>query len=87
MKPTYSAMYLRRDELADSLSVSTRTVQNWSRAGVIPFTKIGGAVLYDPAEVREALLRFRHAAVGEVPRRAKNAGERCAPPVPQLPQR
>jgi excisionase family DNA binding protein len=65
-------MFVRREQLAQTLNVSPRTLSNWTKSGAIPFVKVGGAVLFSPVDVAEALQRFRHAAVGEMP--AKKAG-------------
>lgn len=40
-------------ELAVALGISRRTLQGWRwRGGGPPFRRLGGAVRYDPAEVR-----------------------------------
>jgi hypothetical protein len=44
--------------MAVMLSVSERTVRNWRKEHLIPFTKIRRAVLYDPAKVAAALEKF-----------------------------
>lgn len=43
-------------ELAVALGISRRTLQGWRwRGGGPPFRRLGGAVRYDPAEVRSWL--------------------------------
>lgn len=36
---------------------SVRTWENWKKARMIPYVKLGGLVFFNPAEVREALAR------------------------------
>jgi excisionase family DNA binding protein len=48
--------YLDREAMAKELSVSAATVKRWCSRGVIPFIKAdGGRVLFDPAQVYQAL--------------------------------
>jgi predicted DNA-binding transcriptional regulator AlpA len=48
-----SERMLREREVAEQLGVSERTLQGWRwRGGGPPFVRIGGAVRYEPAEVR-----------------------------------
>ena len=51
--------------------VSRRCLSNWQRKRVIPFRRVGRTVLFSVADITAALDKFRVAAVGEVPRRAK----------------
>lgn len=37
--------------LAEYLSVSTKTIRNWTRAGRLPHYRFGDAVRYDPADL------------------------------------
>jgi hypothetical protein len=53
-----SPRFLRKQALAARLSVSVRCLENWMTRRIIPFTKIGGVVLFDPAEVDAALKAF-----------------------------
>lgn len=46
---------LTKRELAAKLKVTVRTIENWQRAGWLPFIKISSVVLFDWAEVRENL--------------------------------
>ncbi|HEU5070884.1 MAG TPA: helix-turn-helix domain-containing protein [Verrucomicrobiae bacterium] len=46
---------LTKKELAAKLKVTLRTIENWQRAGHLPFIKISSVVLFDWAEVRESL--------------------------------
>ncbi|MBX3026967.1 helix-turn-helix domain-containing protein [bacterium] len=44
---------MRESEVAALLGVSRRTLQGWRwRGGGPPYVRIGGAVRYEPAEVR-----------------------------------
>jgi excisionase family DNA binding protein len=47
-----------KSSIARLNSVSTRTVENWMKKGLIPYTKIGGVVRFDLAKVDAALARF-----------------------------
>jgi excisionase family DNA binding protein len=38
--------------------VSVRTIDNWMEKGIVPFTKIGGLVRFNPAQVDAALRQF-----------------------------
>lgn len=50
--------YLRPKQVATWLNISLRQVRQWQAEGVIPFIKVGGTILFDPAKVRAALDRF-----------------------------
>lgn len=56
---------LRKAALAESISVSVRSIDNLMSKKIIPFYRIGGIYLFDLEEVNEALRRFRVEAVGE----------------------
>lgn len=47
MKPTF----LTRKELAERLKVSTRTIERWSKRGLLTPIKIAGIVRYDENEI------------------------------------
>jgi hypothetical protein len=59
--------YNRREQEAQRLNISIRTLSNLQASGVIPFIKVKRLVLFDPLSVDEALDRFRRSAVGESP--------------------
>lgn len=42
---------LRSPEAAEALSISERTLHDWTRAGTIPHIRIGGCVLYPVREL------------------------------------
>ncbi len=52
---------LRKGELAKTLRVSSRTVENWMQSKVIPYYKIKGVTLFDLSRVMDALGRFERA--------------------------
>ena len=52
------AQRVGKSSIARINSVSTRTVENWMKKGLIPYTKIGGLVRFDMAKVTAALARF-----------------------------
>ena len=47
------------DEVADFFRVSIKTVFNLRKTG-LPYLQLGGAVRFDPQEVRAYLLKNRH---------------------------
>jgi excisionase family DNA binding protein len=50
---------IKKRELAAELSVSTRTLNNFMKSGVVPFFRVGNVVRFDRAAVEEALKAFR----------------------------
>jgi hypothetical protein len=48
-------LYLDKQQRAQTILVSTRTVDNWREDGVIPFIKVKGVVRFDLAKVKAAL--------------------------------
>ena len=53
-------------ELAEALSISTRTLQNWRDEGLIGYSKIGGTVLYRWSDVLAVFQQhFKEPLVGE----------------------
>jgi hypothetical protein len=50
-------LYLNREQIAQALLTSARTIDNWRELGVIPFIKIRGVVRFDLAKVKAALER------------------------------
>lgn len=59
--------FLRKAALADRYQVGTRTVESWMSRGIIPYMRLGRVVLFDAAEVDEALMAFRHEAIAQKP--------------------
>ena len=48
---------LTKKQVAKALCVTTRTISNWVRRGVLPHIKVGGRILFPWPEVRETLKR------------------------------
>ena len=48
---------LRRAEAAAALSISDRTLDQWTRAGDVPHVRIGGVLLYPVADLAAWLAR------------------------------
>jgi excisionase family DNA binding protein len=46
------AIGLRPREAAKALSISPRTLATWTKAGIVPHTKIGKVVLYSAADLQ-----------------------------------
>jgi excisionase family DNA binding protein len=42
-------------QVAAKLGVSRWTIYNWARARRIPYTRVGAALLFDPAELQQWL--------------------------------
>jgi len=62
-------MKISKRELAESLGLSTRTINHWMAQRLLPYRRIGRIVLFDPAEVEQALQRVRCFASWEPKRR------------------
>ena len=61
-----SPAYLRQAQAAAYLSVSQRTLRDWTRRGIIPHVKPCRKVcLFAIADLERAMNRFRIQAVGE----------------------
>ena len=55
---------VREKVIAELLGVSERTVRNWRASRIIPYTKVGRIILFDPESVERALLKFERRASG-----------------------
>jgi hypothetical protein len=49
--------FLNKQEVADRLKVTIRTVENWQRAGLLPHLKISNAIRFHWPDVVEHLKR------------------------------
>jgi excisionase family DNA binding protein len=59
--------YLRREDAAVFLGVSTRTVSDWQRKRIIPFVQAGRkCILFPVAGLDAAMQRFTVNAIGAV---------------------
>jgi len=47
--------YLKSSEVMDLLQVSPGTLQNLRTNGTLPYTKIGGIIFYDVAEIQKVM--------------------------------
>jgi Helix-turn-helix domain len=54
---------IREKAMAGILGVSERTLRNWRSLKIVPYTKIGRVILFDPDAVHAALERFERKAV------------------------
>jgi hypothetical protein len=52
---TDEPQYITRNELANQLRVTLVTLWNWQKKGLLTPRKIGNRILYDEAEVNQAL--------------------------------
>ena len=50
-------LYLNREQIAQALLTSARTIDNWRELNIIPFIKVRGVVRFDLAKVKAALER------------------------------
>ena len=50
-----AAFYLTKSEVAQRLRKTPRTIEQWTRAGMLPVLKIGRSCLYDWGQVQAAL--------------------------------
>ncbi len=55
-----------RQQTAERLGVTVRTIDNYVKSGIIPHFKIGGAVRFDPEQVDASLQKYnmRHGKGG-----------------------
>ena len=61
-----SDTYMRRAEASRYLCVSTRTLADWQRRGIVPFFKPSRRVcMFRREDLDKAIERFRFNAVGE----------------------
>ncbi len=47
--------YLRSSEVMDLLQISPGTLQNLRVNGTLPYTKVGGIIYYDAAEIQKVM--------------------------------
>ncbi|MBZ9730760.1 helix-turn-helix domain-containing protein [Salegentibacter sp. JZCK2] len=47
--------YLKSSEVMDLLQISPGTLQNLRVNGTLPFTKVGGIIYYDSAEIQKVM--------------------------------
>ena len=50
-------VYLTGEEVCSQLRLSTRTLQEYRNAGILPFYKIGGKILYKQSDIQTMLDR------------------------------
>ncbi|WP_299109435.1 helix-turn-helix domain-containing protein [uncultured Winogradskyella sp.] len=51
--------YIKSSELMDLLKISPGTLQNLRVNGTLPFTKVGGIIYYDAAEIQKVMDKNR----------------------------
>lgn len=56
---TKKKKYLKSAEVMEMLQISPGTLQNLRINGTLPYSKIGGIVLYDAEEINQVLLENR----------------------------
>jgi len=54
-KPQESRRYLKSSEVMEMLSISPGTLQNLRINGTLPYSKIGGIILYEEKEIERVL--------------------------------
>ncbi|GGX00687.1 helix-turn-helix domain-containing protein [Salegentibacter mishustinae] len=54
-KPGRIKKYLKSSEVMDYLQISPGTLQNLRVNGTLPYTKIGGIIYYDAAEIQKVM--------------------------------
>ena len=50
---------VRKPHMANMLSISERSLEQWMQSKIVPYIKIGGTVLFEPDEVIDSVRRFR----------------------------
>lgn len=58
--------YLTTEQVMDYLHISRRALQNYRDKGVIPYTAIGGTLLYPESKIREVLKGNYYKPIGYV---------------------
>ena len=53
--PLAADSFLTKNEIAQRLRKTPRTIEHWTRAGMLPVLKIGRSCLYDWPQVQAAL--------------------------------
>ena len=48
---------INKNQLAERVGVTSRTIESWMRLGHVPYIKIGRAVRFDQEDVMRALKR------------------------------
>ena len=51
-------VYLSSEEVCSHLRLSTRTLQEYRNAGILPFYKIGGKILYKQSDIQTMLEKY-----------------------------
>ncbi len=54
-KPRESKRYLKSSEVMEMLSISPGTLQNLRINGTLPYSKIGGIILYEEREIERVM--------------------------------
>ena len=54
-------VYLTGEEVCSQLQLSTRTLQEYRNLGTLPFSKIGGKILYKQSDIQTMLERHYNA--------------------------
>ena len=54
-------VYITGEEVCSQLRLSTRTLQEYRNAGILPFYKIGGKILYKQSDIQTMLERHYNA--------------------------
>ncbi|WP_271393767.1 helix-turn-helix domain-containing protein [Aequorivita sinensis] len=55
LKPQEPKRYLKSSEVMELLSISPGTLQNLRLNGTLPYSKIGGIILYEEKEIERVL--------------------------------
>lgn len=58
-KPQETKKYLKSSEVMEMLSISPGTLQNLRINGTLPYSKIGGIILYEEKEIERVLEESR----------------------------
>ena len=53
--PMEAKMYLKSSEVMEMLSISPGTLQNLRINGTLPYSKIGGIILYEEQEIQRVM--------------------------------
>ena len=62
--PLLGERYLTTEQVMTYLHISRRTLQNYRDNGIIPYTAIGGTLLYSESKIKEVLARNYYKPAG-----------------------
>lgn len=56
----HAKSYWTKADTAAEFGVTSRTITDWMRKGILPFYRIGRSIRFIPSEVADAVSKLRH---------------------------